>query len=124
MPGPSLSLILISKDTLTKGLNILLVPLIAFIITLKLQEIFNINVVIIVATIAYLLKNVFLDGIDNPALQLNTLDVAVVIVTLIELLSFSQSTYQANSFGYLIESLFFPLFYCLVRFNLTHYYQR
>lgn len=104
-------------------LDVLLIPLIAFIFLLKLQEYFNINLVLIIGAFVYLVREL-LSGGSAFQQRLNILDYSVLLVVLLEILSFSTSTYQANSFQNLMEVCFLFLFYALVRFNLKHDYQR
>ena len=106
------------------GLNLFFIPLVAFIISIKLQEFFNINLVLIAAVVVYLCKNFWLDNLPPGFLRLNALDISVYLVALVELISYFASTYRSNSFYYLIEAFFFLLFYCLVRYNLRFEYQR
>jgi O-antigen ligase len=104
-------------------LDVLLIPLIAFIFALKLQEYFNINLVLIIGAFVYLVRELISGG-NAFQQRLNILDYSVLLVVLLEILSFSTSTYQANSFQNLMEVCFLFLFYALVRFNLKHDYQR
>ncbi len=110
--------------TLNKILDVLLVPLIAFIFSLKLQEYFNINLVLIIATVIYLVREVSREDSAYQLQRLNLLDYSVLLVVLLEVVSFSFSTYQPNSFQSLMEICFLFLFYNLVRFHLKHEYQR
>ncbi len=106
-------------------LDVLLIPLIAFIFSLKLQEYFNINLVLIIGALVYVVRELLSDGSGVFRVQrLNVLDYSVLLVVLLELLSFSTSTYQPNGFQFLMEVCFLFLFYCLVRFNLKYEYQR
>jgi len=110
--------------TLSKALDVLFVPLVAFLISLKLQEFFNVNAVLLAAALVYLLKDVLL-GRDAPArVRLNEMDYAVLFVALVEVVGYAASTYRENSFYSLTEALFLLLFYYLVRLNLKHSYQR
>lgn len=110
--------------TLNRILDVLLVPLIAFILSLKLQEYFNINLVLIIGALVYLVRELLSERSAFQLHHLNALDYSVLLVVLLELLSFSTSTYQPNGFQYLMEVSFLFLFYMLVRFNLKHEYQR
>ncbi|HYK21082.1 MAG TPA: hypothetical protein VEV42_10130, partial [Pyrinomonadaceae bacterium] len=110
--------------TLNNVLDVLLIPLVAFIFSLKLQEFFNINLVLLVATPIYLLREISLDNNSYELQRLNALDYSLLLVVLFELLSFTFSTYRANSFYWLMEICFLFLFYNLVRFDLKHEYQR
>ena len=109
---------------LNRILDVLLIPLLAFILTLKLQEYFNINLVLIIFALVYLIRESLSERSAFQLQRLNALDYSVLLVVLLELLSFSTSTYQSNSFQYLMEVCFLFLFYTLVRFNLKHEYQR
>jgi len=102
-------------------LNICFVFLIAFILSIKFQEFFNINVVLLSAAVVYLLKNVLIDK-SNP--RLNALDLAVITVVGVELIAFLGSSYKSNSLYYLIEVWFLFLWYWLLRLNLRLNYQR
>jgi O-antigen ligase len=110
--------------TLNRILDYLLVPLIAFVFSLKLFEYFNINLVLIVAAVIYLGRELLLENGSFKVQHLNILDYAVLLVVLIELLSYARSTYRPNGFQSLMEVSFLFLFYCLVRFNLKYEYQR
>lgn len=133
MPGacrPSLrwSLLNVSahifKQRVSSVLNLLFIPLVAFILSLKLQEYFNINLVLIVAVPVYVLKNLLLDDPAPGFMRLNALDVSAYLVALVELVGYFTSTYRANSFYYLMEAFFLLLCYCLIRYNLRYEYQR
>src|ERR1044072_7337362 len=110
--------------TLNNVLDVLLIPLVAFIFSLKLQEFFNINLVLLVATPIYLLREISLDNNSDKLQRLNALDYSLLLVLLFELLSFAFSTYRPNSFYWLMVICFLFLFFHLVRFNLKHEYQR
>jgi len=115
---------LLKKLTPNKILDVLLIPLIAFIFSLKFQEYFNINLVLIVAMVIYLVREISLETSSYKLQRLNALDYSLLLVVLFELLSFTFSTYPPNSFQWLMEICFLFLFYNLVRFNLKHEYQR
>ena len=115
---------LLKTLTPNKVLDVLLIPLIAFIFSLKLQEYFNINLVLIVAMLIYLVREISLENSSYKFQRLNALDYSLLLVVLFELLSFIFSTYPPNSFQWLMEICFLFLFYNLVRFNLKHEYQR
>src|ERR1041384_2238133 len=102
-------------------LNICLVFLVAFILSIKLQEFFSVNVVLLSAAVVYLLKNVLIDK-SNP--RWNALDLAVITVVGVELITFLGSSYKSNSEYYLIEVWFLLLWYWLLRQNLRLNYQR
>lgn len=114
----------ISKQRIKSVLNLLFIPLVAFILSLKLQEFFNINLVLIAAALIYVLKNLFLDDFRPGFMRLNALDVSAYLVALVEIVGYFTSTYRANSFYYLAEVFFLLLFYCLIRYNLRYEYQR
>jgi O-antigen ligase len=110
--------------TLNRILDVLLIPLIAFIVALKLQEYFNINLVLITAAVVYLIRELLSQPNAFQIQRLNALDYAVLLVVLMEFVTFSTSTYRANGFLFLMEVCFLLLFYALVRFNLKYEYQR
>lgn len=115
---------LIGRKRLKLALDVLFVPLIAFIITLKLQEFFSIDLLLLTAAAVYLLKNLFLDDLPPSFVRLNMLDLSVSLLALVEAVSYWESSYRANSFYFIAEVFFFLLFYFLVRFNLQAEYQR
>lgn len=110
--------------TLNKALDVLFVPLVAFLISLKLQEFFNVNAVLLGAALVYLLKDALLERDSLTRVRLNELDYSVLFVALVEVIGYAASTYRENSFYSLIEVLFLLLFYYLIRFNLKYPYQR
>lgn len=112
--------------TLSRALDVLFVPVVAFLVSLKLQEFFNVNAVLLGAALVYLLKDALLERGAGAAARarLNELDYAVLFVALAELVVYAASTYRENSFYPLTEVLFLLLFYYLVRLNLRHAYQR
>ncbi len=111
--------------TLNKALDVLFVLVVAFIVSLKLQEFFNVNVVLLGAALVYLFRDALLERDPAAArVRLNEMDYAVLVVALVELVGYAASTYRENSFYPLMEVLFLLLFYCLVRLNLRHDYQR
>lgn len=111
--------------TLNKALDVLFVPVVAFLVSLKLQEFFNVNAVLLGAAVVYLLKGALLErDLGAARVRLNRMDYAVLLVALAELVGYAASTYRENSFYPLTEVLFLLLFYYLVRLNLKHSYQR
>lgn len=104
--------------------DILLIPVLAFLITLKFQEYFNVNVVLIAASLFYVLRIILLDETRGRAGRLNLLDLSLSLVVLSEGCNYFLSSYRPNSFLSLTEILYFFLFYWLVRLNLTREYQR
>lgn len=122
--GRLFALMPVKTLTLNRILDVLLIPLIAFIISLKLQEYFNINLVLIIAALVYLIRELLSGPNAFQVQRLNILDYSVLLVALLELLTFATSTYQPNGFQYLMEICFLFLFYALVRFNLKYEYQR
>lgn len=114
----------VKQLTLNRILDVLLIPLIAFILALKLQEYFNINVVLITAAVVYSIRELLSEANAFQLQRLNVLDYSVLLVVVLELVTFSTSTYQANGFQFLMEVCFLFLFYALVRFSLKHEYQR
>lgn len=115
----------VNSRLLDKSMRVFLIPIIAFLISLKLQEVFNVNVFLITVSAAYLLKNILLpESADSKHRHLNELDYALMLIVAVELITYSTSSYKPNSFYSLLEVLFFFLFYMLVRFNLKYEYQR
>src|SRR5215212_10187176 len=93
--------------TLNKALDVLFVPLVAFLLSLKLQEFFNVNAVLLGAALVYLLKDALLErGPAAARVRLNEMDYAVLFVALAELVGYAASTYRENSFYSLTEVLF------------------
>lgn len=105
-------------------LDILLIPVVAFFITLKFHERFNVNLYLIAVSLLYVFRSIFLDARRRVAAQFNLLDVSVSLVVVSEVCNYFLSTYRLNSFFSLVEILFLFLFYWLVRFHLTREYQR
>jgi len=111
-------------DALSRGLDLLLIPVVCFVLLIKAYEIFDLYVFLIIITPVYLIKNLLVDRLAPETPTLNWLDLAVLFVGIVEVVSYATSTYQPNSLYYLVEALFLFLFYCLIRFNLRHDYQR
>ena len=108
---------------LNKGLDFLLIPVVCFVIFIKTYELIDLNLFIIAVALVYTTRSLVAGRFALDA-QVNWLDVSVLIVTLVEVSSYAASSYQTNSLHYLAEALLLFFFYCLVRFNLSHDYQR
>ena len=114
----------VTRDTIGASLNVLLLPVLAFIISLKILEFFSINILLIIVALIFTIKNLWLNDLPQQFTRLTKLDLAIVGIAVIELCSYSVSDYPANSFYFLSDFFFFLLFYCLVRVNLREQYQR
>jgi hypothetical protein len=107
-------------------LDLLLIPVVGFICVVRVWNLFNLNLhsFIIAAVILYGLKSIFLDNPETAEVRFDLMDVALLLVVLVEVVSFLTSTYRPNSFGYLLNVLFLFLFYYLVKFHLTREVQK
>jgi O-antigen ligase len=99
-----------------------LIPVVGLILLYKVYETFDLSLIIVVVTIAYSLRSLFLSWPSIPRFDL--LDLSVLFVAMAELISYATSIYPANSIRWLAEALFLLLFYCLIRTNVVHDYQR
>lgn len=112
------------RQTLIRSLDILLIPITVLIIGNAIGKFFNLDILLIIITAVYILKNIFLDGPRSLIAGPNLLDVSVFLLFGFEITSYLTSTYKPNSFYFLFELMSSILFYCLVRLNLRHAYQQ
>lgn len=111
----------LSMGGIRRFLDLLLIPIVGFICAVRVWNLFRLNLYpfIIAAVLIYSLKNIFLDDAKTTPLHFDLMDASLCIVVLAEIVSFFTSTYQTNSFSYLLNVLFLFLFYYLVKLNLT-----
>ena len=109
---------------LSRLLDLLLIGIVAFFIALKFREYISVNLILIIVSLVYLLRNILSEETRARAGSLNLLDLALALIVLSEGYNYLQSTYRPNSFQSLGEILFLFLFYWLLRFNFTREYQR
>ena len=109
---------------LSRLLDVLLIFVAVFIIALKFQEYFSVNLVLLISSLLYLSRNLFSAKTRARGGSLNLLDFSLSLVVLNEIFNYFQSSYRPNSFLSLTEILFLFLFYWLLRLNLTQEYQR
>jgi O-antigen ligase len=112
----------LSRTRLNRIFDLLLIPVVGLVVIVKVYEAFDLSIVIIAVTLAYLLRSLFVSGLATPRFDL--LDLSVLLVALAEVISYATSTYPPNSIYWVAESLFVLIFYCLIRVNVVHDYQR
>jgi O-antigen ligase len=108
------------SSTLNRSFDLLLIPLVGLVVVVKVYEVFDLSIFLVAITLAYFIKSLLTSGLP----RFDVLDLAVVLVALAELISYSTSAYRANSIQWVAEALFLLLLYCLIRVNVIHDYQR
>jgi tetratricopeptide (TPR) repeat protein len=112
-------------DYTTRLLDILFIPIVSLIITLKVMQSFNINFLLIGVSVIYGIKSLLIDRSKfQREDKYNWIDIMVIAVVIVEMLSYWRSTYHNNSLQSLADLLFLAVFYFFIRFNLAHDYQR
>ncbi len=110
-----------------KGLDILLIPIVCLIALARILDYApahdKIHILVVVASLVYLARWLFLRPLYESEISLNGLDVSVVFLVVSECVLYFFSSYRANSFYFLLEILFLFLVYWLIRLNLRHEYQ-
>lgn len=114
----------VNKSLVSRTLEVLLILLILMIILTTIWEVFSTYSLLMSAILVFSIKNFFPSRDGSRTYHINLLDVSMFSFILVELISFYESTYQANSFPHVIETLSLCLFYYLVRFSLRRDYLR
>ena len=112
----------LSRTKLNRIFDLLLIPVIGAVVVVKVYELFDLSLVMVAVTLAYLFRSLFVQGLAAPRFDL--LDLSVLLVALAEVISYATSTYPPNSIYWVAEALFAMLFYVLARVHVVHDYQR
>jgi O-antigen ligase len=109
--------------TLSHALDILLIPIVGLAAWIKINETHSLYWFIAAVVAVYSIRALLAERARLPAIRPGPLDCALILLVVIEAVSYAASTYRPNSLDWLVEITFLFLFYLLIRTNLRHDYQ-